>query len=144
MFTGIEHLAIAAHDPEALAAWYGRTLNFRTFLTFDNGPEKPKTCMIGISATGPLIEIIPATREKPLSSKENLDPGISHVAITVSDFDAAVAALDRAGTKKEGAERPAPYKSRVQFYRDPEGNLFHLLFRPTALPISNEAGTVNA
>lgn len=135
MFTGIEHLAIAAHEPETLAAWYGRLLNFKTYLTFDNGPEKPKTCMIGLTPSGPFIEIIPAVREKPLSSKENLDPGISHIAVSVSDFDAAVAALDGAGVKKEGAERAAPFNSRVQFYRDPEGNLFHLLFRPKPLPI---------
>ena len=135
MFTGIEHFAIAAHEPEKLAAWYERTLGFKTFLTFDNGPEKPKTCMIGLSAAGPLLEIIPATREKPLGEKENLDPGLSHIAVSVSDFDAAVAKLDAIGVKKEGAERAAPFSSRVQFYRDPEGNLFHLLFRPAPLPL---------
>jgi glyoxylase I family protein len=133
MFTGIEHFAIAAHDTAGLAAWYEKHLGFRTHVAIDNGAETRKTYYIGVGENTSLIEIIPAKRDVALGEKDNLAPGISHIAILVSDFDGAVAALDKAGAKKEGAERAAPLGSRVQFYRDPEGNLFHLLWRPKPL-----------
>ena len=134
LFTRIEHVAIAARDPEALAAWYGKNLGFSVRITFDNGADKPKTYMIALDNREPYIEIIPADRTQPLHERANNDPGISHLAICVSDFDAALKSLVAAGARREGDERKAPYESRVQFFRDPEGNLFHLLFRPSTLP----------
>ncbi len=136
LFTRIEHLAIAARDPQALAAWYGANLGFSVRITFDNGADKPKTYMIGIDKREPYIEIIPADLSQPAREKANADPGISHLAICVSDFDGALKSLLAAGAKREFDERKAPYGARVQFFRDPEGNLFHLLFRPTELPKS--------
>lgn len=133
LFTGIEHFSIAAHDTEALASWYGRVLGFRTRTTFDNGPGNPKAYMIELGQGGVMIEIIPADREKALSKKANTDPGMTHVAISVSDFDAAVRHLEAAGAFPDGAERIAPNGTRVRFYRDPEGNLFHILFRTQPL-----------
>jgi len=134
LFTRIEHVAIAARDPEALAAWYGSHLGFGVRITFDNGPEKPKTYMIALDNREPYIEIIPADLSHAPHERANTDPGLSHLAICVSDFDAALKRLVAAGARREGEERKAPYDSRVQFFRDPEGNLFHLLFRPTGLP----------
>lgn len=139
LFTGMEHVALAALDPKGLAAFYARALGFKTRITFDNGPQKPKTYMIGLSDDGPFVEIIPAD-PKPLSEKANNDPGLSHLAITVSDYEAAAAHLAKLGIRKEGEERKAPFGGRVQFYRDPEGNLFHILFRPTPLPAHREDG----
>jgi catechol 2,3-dioxygenase-like lactoylglutathione lyase family enzyme len=134
LFTRIEHVAIAARDPEALAAWYVANLGFNIRITFDNGPGKPKTYMIAMENREPYIEIIPADLSQTVREKANTDPGISHLAICVSDFDAALKSLVSAGARREGDERKAPYGARVQFFRDLEGNLFHLLFRPTGLP----------
>src|SRR5436190_18526749 len=118
LFTGIEHTAIAARDSEKLAAWYVENLGFKLSASVDNGPTKPKTCFIHLN--GNFLEVMPSNREMP--QRENLDHGISHVAILVSDFDAAVIKLDRVGALKDGAERAGPWCSRIQFYRDPEGN----------------------
>ena len=137
IFTGMEHVALAAHDPKALAEFYARAAGFKTRITFDNGPDKPKTYMIGFHDNGPFIEIVPAELNKPWSARENSDPGLVHLAISVADYDAAAAHLASIGVRKEGEERKAPFGGRVQFYRDPEGNLFHILFRPTPLPPHN-------
>jgi glyoxylase I family protein len=143
---GIEHVALASRDPERLAAWYCRRLGFTLHVSFDNGPQRPKTCFVRAGAHGPFIEIGaagPPARPKPLrrgkgprrqtSERDNMTPGLTHLAILVSDFDGAMAKLARAGVRREGEERSAPGGARVQFYRDPEGNLFHILYRPKAL-----------
>ncbi len=129
LFTGIEHTAIAARDSEKLAAWYSEHLGFVGCVSVENGPGKPKTCFIHLK--GNFLEIMPSVKELP--QRDNTDHGISHLAILVSDFDAAMAKLSDAGISKDGAERAGPWGSRIQFYRDPEGNLFHLLWRPKPL-----------
>lgn len=129
LFTGIEHVALAALNTESLAGWYCNQLGFEMRSAVDNGPAKQKTYFIRLNGT--FFEVMPALNEMPL--RENLDRGLSHVAILVSDFDAAVLKLNNAGAKREGSERAGPWNSRIQFYRDPEGNLFHLLWRPAAL-----------
>lgn len=129
LFTGIEHVAIASRDSEKLAAWYAQHLDFKLAASVENGPGKPKTCFIHLN--GNFLEIMLSAKELP--TRDNTDHGISHVAIVVSDFDAAMAKLARADIPKDGAERAGPWGSRIQFYRDPEGNLFHLLWRPKPL-----------
>lgn len=129
LFTGIEHVAIAARDSEKLAAWYSQHLDFKLTASVDNGPGKPKTCFIQLN--GNFIEVMPGVKELP--QRDNTDHGISHVAIIVSDFNAAVQKIDATGSPRDGGERAGPWGSRIQFYRDPEGNLFHLLWRPKPL-----------
>ncbi|MEI6234990.1 MAG: VOC family protein [Planctomycetota bacterium] len=129
LFTGIEHTAIAARDSEKLAEWYAEHLDFKLAASVENGPEKPKTCFVHLN--GNFIEIMPCVKDLP--NRDNTDRGLSHLAIVVSDFDRAVAKLDGAGIEKDGAERAGPWGSRIQFYRDPDGNLFHLLWRPKPL-----------
>jgi len=132
LFLSIEHIAVGSRHPQALAEWYSRTLGFQTRISFDNGPDKPRTFMMQLG-NGPMIEIIPSDSRAPVF-RNNSQPGWIHAAILVSDFDRAAEKLRDAGAQLEGEERAAPFGARVQFYRDPEGNLFHILFRPTPLP----------
>jgi catechol 2,3-dioxygenase-like lactoylglutathione lyase family enzyme len=132
-FTGIEHFAIAARSPEGLADWYARAMGFRTHTTFDNGEGQPKSYMICLGTNQPMIEIIPADRTKSAREKLNTEPGLVHVAIAVKDFNAALATLSDHGARPEGEERVAANGTRAQFFRDPEGNLFHILFRTEPL-----------
>lgn len=129
LFTGIEHIAIAAANTESLSGWYCTHLGFEMRSAVDNGPAKQKTYFIRLGWM--FLEVMPALNEMP--RRDNLDRGLSHVAILVSDFDTAVSQLNAVEAKKEGSERAGPWNSRIQFYRDPEGNLFHLLWRPAAL-----------
>ena len=130
-FIGIEHTAIAAIDTARLSAFYVETVDFAISASVDNGPGKQTTFFVRLGGT--FIEIMPAVSELNPRERQNLDRGISHLAILVSDFEAAVKRVDASGAPREGGERAGPWGSRIQFYRDPEGNLFHLLWRPKPL-----------
>jgi glyoxylase I family protein len=132
LFTGIEHIAISARSPEVLADFYVQTLGFKVVAAFDNGDGMPQTFMLGLGS-GPMIEIIPADRLKFPREKQNADPGIVHLAISVSNFDQAAQKLNASSARPEGDERQGAHGARVRFYRDPEGNLFHILLRPKVL-----------
>ena len=130
--TAIEHLALAARDPERLAEWYVATLGFRIRLVLDDRPGPQKAYLLQAGA-GTLLEIYPADECPGGTERSNTAPGLAHFALLVRDFNAAQSRLDQAGVRSEGAERAGPLCARVRFYRDPEGNLFHILFRPQPL-----------
>jgi glyoxylase I family protein len=127
MFTGIEHTAIAALDTNRLAAFYVEHLDFKIAASVDNGPGKQPTHFVQLGGT--FLEIMPAAGDLRAHARQNPDRGMSHVAILATDFDAAVQRVNASGAPREGGERAGPWGSRIQFYRDPEGNLFHLLWR---------------
>jgi glyoxylase I family protein len=128
MIRAIEHVAIAARDTAALARWYCDTLGFRAVV--DGGPG-------GIWFVGPpegaaLVEIVPATAA-PRAERERNDPGWSHLAFTVSDFDAVVDSLTARGVAFTGAPSGAPGQRRLAFFLDLEGNVLQLVQRPSPL-----------
>lgn len=124
MILGIEHAAIASSDPEKLAQWYVETLGFvvnyssgRTF--FVKAPD------------GSMIEIITAEGER--ASHTLKAPGLRHLALAVSDFDAAYSRLQARGVSF--LTEPSESKgTRVVFFTDPEGNFLHLIQRAAPLP----------
>jgi hypothetical protein len=64
--------------------------------------------------------------------RENADPGLSHLAVTVSDFDGAVKDLAGKAVVVENI-REASGGVKVGFFRDPEGNLLQVIHRPKPL-----------
>lgn len=124
LFAGVDHLAIAARDPAALADWYCATLGFRA--VSDNGKERPTRLLAG--SGGGMIEMMPDDGTPPVT-RELFARGISHLAIRVSDLDAALARLRGLGV--EVAEPvPAAGGGRVATFRDPEGNVVQVVERP--------------
>ena len=124
MFTGIEHFAIASPNPKRLAEWYVANLVFE--ITFEYAGN-----YFVEAKNGALIEIIPAEGEKHESAMRT--PGMRHIAIAVSDFDAAYEQLKQQGVTFTGD----PYENqgnRLVFFTDPDGNLIHLIQRATPLP----------
>jgi glyoxylase I family protein len=93
MIQGIEHTAIASPDPQRLANWYvenlGFVINFR--------PANTKIVFVK-APNGSMIEIIEANNA-PRQSVELTNPGIRHMAMLVSDFDAEYARLKAAGVQ---------------------------------------------
>jgi len=61
------------------------------------------------------------------------DPGLRHMALTVSDFDAACARLKEAGVSFL-TEKAASGGNTTVFFTDCDGNILHLLHRQTPLP----------
>lgn len=126
MFNGIEHFAIASANPQRLAEWYAVTLEFE--ITFEYAGN-----YFIEARNGGLIEIIPAEGEAVETGMRT--PGLRHIAISVTNFDEARQQLAAQGVQFEGE----PYVSsgnRLIFFRDPEGNLIHLIQREKSLPSS--------
>ncbi len=125
MVVGIEHVAIASPDPQKLAQWYVETLGFT--INYNSG----KTVFVK-APNGSMIEIITAEGARP-PAQTLKDPGLRHMALTVSDFDPVYGKIKAAGVKF--VSEPVDSKGvKVVFFEDPEGNYLHLIQRQTPLP----------
>ncbi|HUA21477.1 MAG TPA: VOC family protein [Bryobacteraceae bacterium] len=124
MFQGLEHTAIASPDPKRLAEWYVQHLDFRINHNYLGN-------YFVRAADGSMLEFIPSEGERmPQKMK---DPGIRHLAIAVENFDAAAAELRKRGV--ELINEPIVMGSnRLQYFRDGDGNLLHLIQREQPLP----------
>jgi len=124
MIKGIEHAAIAARDVERLAAFYVQTLGFEI-------NYRGKSAIFVKAGDGSMIEIIPAEGEP--SEPALKTPGFRHLALTVTGFEAECERLAAAGVS---FLEPPLIKggNKVVFFRDPEGNILHLLERSEPLP----------
>ncbi len=124
MFVGLEHTAIASPSPAKLAQWYVDHLGFRINFEYDGN-------YFVRAANGAMLEIIPS--EGARADQKMRDEGIRHLAIQVTDFDAAHAALQAQGVNFTGQ----PYVNqgnRLVFFTDCDGNFVHLIQREKPLP----------
>jgi len=124
MFEGLEHTAIASPSPVKLAQWYVDHLGFRINFEYEGN-------YFVRAANGTVLEIIPSQGER--IEQKMYDPGIRHLAIAVSDFDAAYASLRSRGVNFVNE----PYEirgNRLVFFTDCDGNLVHLIHRQKPLP----------
>ena len=126
MYGGIEHAAIAAQNTLALCNWYCETFGFEVVYRNQN---EPPTIFVKLGES--LLELIPAN-EAIRASRESADPGLSHFAIGVDDFDAAVSNLGDKGIEITGM-REASGGVKVGFVADLEGNAVQIIFRPNPL-----------
>lgn len=124
MIVGIEHSAIASPDPAALAQWYVDTLGF--VINY-----RGSAAFFVKAPNGTMIEIIPS--DGPRGDNTLKTPGLRHLALTVADFDTALAEL-RARNVNFLSEPSESKGNKVVFFTDPEGNILHLLYRATPLP----------
>jgi glyoxylase I family protein len=124
MIVGIEHTAIASPDPQRLAQWYVETLGFK--INYNSG----RTFFLK-APDGSMIEII--SSEGDLVPKTLKDPGLRHVALAVSDFDAVYGQL-KAKNVSFVTEPVDSQGLKLVFFTDPEGNFLHLIQRQTPLP----------
>ena len=128
MVTGIEHTAIASPDPMKLAQWYVDHLDF----AINYRPAGSRTVFIR-AHDGSMIEII-ESNSTPRPPQAMQDPGLRHLAIAVSDFDASLAHLQ----SKSVTFLTAPEKhggNSLVFFTDCDGNILHLLHREHPLPL---------
>lgn len=124
MIRGIEHSAIASANPAALAEWYVETLGF--VINY-----RGSTAFFVKAPDGSMIEIIPAEGERGGNTLKT--PGLRHLALAVTEFEAVYAGLQAKGVQFLGEPLYAK-GNKVVFFTDPEGNYLHLLERETPLP----------
>ncbi len=124
LFTGLEHTAIASPNPKRLADWYVETLSFVINFVYDGN-------YFVKAPNGAMLEIVPA--EGPALETHNRTPGLRHLAVAVSDFDAAHADLKAKGVRFT-SEPASNQGNRLVFFTDADGNLLHLIERERPLP----------
>jgi catechol 2,3-dioxygenase-like lactoylglutathione lyase family enzyme len=125
LFTGIEHVTIAAEDPKALARWYCSTFGFK--MAYESTRSLTTYVRLGAS----LIELIEAGNAERLSQGER-DPGLRHMAISVTDIRKAYDVLRTKGVEFKSEPRDKEGLWTV-FLEDPEHNLLHLIQRSKPL-----------
>jgi len=124
MFTGLEHTAIASPNPKRLADWYVQNLGFRINFEYDGN-------YFVRAPDGGMLEIIPSEGER--APQKMKDPGIRHIAVAVSDFDAAHDELRTKGVQFL-TDAFVNQGNRLVFFSDGDGNILHLIQRPKPLP----------
>lgn len=124
MITGIEHTAIASYDIAALAKFYTDVLGF--VINYQSA-----NAIFVKSPNGVMLELIHADGDRGTQTMKT--PGIRHIALAVSDFDAAYQTLKDRGVTFL-AEPQESKGNKVVFFADPDGNYLHLLYRATPLP----------
>lgn len=121
MIQGLEHIALASPDPVKLAQWYVDHLNF----TIYSQSPTSKTTFVR-APNGGMLEII-ASNSEP-RPQQLRDPGIRHLAIAVTGFDAEYERLKAKGV--EFVTSPETAKGNtVVFFKDLDGNYVHLIQR---------------
>ena len=130
MFTAVDHPAIACLDVRRQVDWYCRHLGLRVLAT--DGKEPPGF-LVGYGRTttdGAMIELVPARDPgPPPDAQARFAPGVRHVALRVTDFDAAYAALKNLGVPFTAGPGNALGGGRTVLFRDPEGNELQIVQR---------------
>jgi len=126
MVKGIEHTAIASPDPERLAKWYVDHLSF----TINYKSNNSRTHFVK-AADGTMIEIIESKGSAPAASGMR-DPGIRHMALTVTEFQAEYDRLKQLGVSFLTEPQTSGGNTTV-FFTDCDGNILHLLQREKPL-----------
>ncbi len=121
----VEHLGLPSRDPGQLKDWYVTILGGKVMFQDRNTPPAFLVSMPG----GLMIEICPGNFALEQTTDKKLN-GWRHVALLVDSIEEAKAELEKRGVKFDEPINPAAGGGRVLFFRDPEGNLLHLVERP--------------
>lgn len=129
MYRGMDHVAIAAQDPQGLINWYCAHLEMH--VVAHNGQDPPTALLAGVG--GSMIEIMPA-QEVSRGEAGLFDPGLRHMALRVDDFDAAYAHLQQLGVEFVGEIGSATGGGPIVSFKDPEGNILQIVQRLADCP----------
>jgi catechol 2,3-dioxygenase-like lactoylglutathione lyase family enzyme len=129
----IDHVAIAANDTTAMVAWYEKVLGLVTYVAA--GPNPPQTQKVyligppgGSLTTGSMIEVMPRN-DTPRHARNSHEPGYSHTAWYVTDFDAALAHLKAHNVTFLSDVIQAIGGGRIISFEDCEGNMTQIVER---------------
>lgn len=127
MVQAIEHVAIFAKDTKALSDWYAKMFDLK--LVYDNG----KGTYFLAFPSGDMIEFVKP--DIPCAAAHDKACGIRHLALAVSrdGFDGMVKKLKDSGAEVVADVTESKTGVKTFFFRDPEGNVSHLIYRPEPL-----------
>jgi glyoxylase I family protein len=134
IFQGIEHVGIFSPDTRRLADWYVQHLDMKVIV--DNG----KGVYFLLMANGSMIELMPGTEPSACKGKPEVhDSGLRHIALGVEsgNFGEAVHRLSEIGVETIGTTpQQFPEGLATFHFRDPDGNILHLISRPNRLSLA--------
>ncbi len=126
MVRGIEHVAIYAKDTKKLSQWYADLFNGR--VVFDNGKG---TVFVAFSDNSMIEFCLNSAYNNEITMLEK--PGIRHIAFYTDTFEESVQKIKDANVKIIKDVPNIPSAVKIMFFRDPEGNILHLISREKPL-----------
>ncbi|MGN6368850.1 MAG: VOC family protein [Phycisphaerae bacterium] len=139
--TRLDHLAIAADNTDAMVKWYEEVLGLVVHVASGpNPPQTQKVYLIGPPVErgahspsdgifqGMMIEVMPKNTT-PRHERNSHEPGLSHTAWAVADFDAALAHLKARNVKFMSDVIQAIGGGRIISFADCEGNMTQIVER---------------
>lgn len=141
--TRLDHVAIAADNTNAMVKWYEEVLGLVVHVVSGpNAPQTQKVYLIGPPVErgaksqggsegilqGMMIEVMPRN-ETGRHERNSHEPGISHVAWAVADFDVALAHLKAKNVKFLSDVIAAIGGGRIISFADCEGNMTQIVER---------------
>lgn len=127
MILGIEHIGLMARDPKKLSQWYQKVLNFKIIYKTKNYPF---TFFLG-GKEGSILEILPFKKGTIFPSEKEKES--KHIALQVSNFEETISILERKGINYIDKTIYLFAGGKAIFFKDPEGNLLQLIYRPKSL-----------
>jgi glyoxylase I family protein len=122
MITGVEHIAVFSDNPESLKDWYEEVFEFRIV------KENVKKGTYWLQAPdGMLFEVKQATTKN--NESDQAVSGLRHIALTVDNFEETVDRLKRYQIEIITEPTISDTGGKTCFFRDPEGNIFQLIYR---------------
>jgi catechol 2,3-dioxygenase-like lactoylglutathione lyase family enzyme len=109
---GVNHLAFATQNYDAMMTFYTQTMGFREAFTIRNADGQPTLTYIQASRNS-FIELMPAAANRP--------SGFTHFGVHVDDVQAVAARLRERGVQA-GAPRIIGSGSLTVAIADPDGN----------------------
>ncbi|MDR2423154.1 MAG: VOC family protein [Prevotellaceae bacterium] len=121
-FSGIDHPAIAAENVETLAKWYCEVLGYKVHIR----TERPVYLLEAPDKT--MLEIMPCDHtQRPERTVHT--PGLSHLALRVTNFEKASNWLNKHRVEWAGDEFVAIGNARIRNLYDPEKNVIQIVER---------------
>lgn len=127
----MEHIGLPATDPKALHKWYLSVLDAELVWA-----DAEVLVYFVRLAGGTILEICPCQRVLE-DVRDNSVAGLRHLALQVESIDSARAQLECRGVVFPEEPKPAGGGGRVLFFADAEGNLLHLVERPSGSVFAN-------
>lgn len=124
MIRGIEHFGLVARDVQKLARWYCDMFGMRVVLSTPTG------AVFVQAQNGVNIEVYKSRSDAAAS--DYFTPGWRHLAILVADIESERARLAASGLDIE-SEIAVNESFKLVRFKDPEGNLGHLVERAKPL-----------
>ena len=126
MITGVEHIAVFSSNPESLSDWYARVFGFT--IVKENGAKGTYWLQ---AQDGMLFELKRA--EKNGGEHDEKGSGINHIALMTDRFAETVARLKAENVEIIMNPTISATGGKTFFFRDPEGNIFQLIYRSQPL-----------